>query len=142
MSDNKPSKRERVTKAKARATEKARAAKDKRVVRGVNKHAVSFIDFIRDRGIVGMAIGLAIGTVASGTIKTLVESFITPLVRFIVGSHDKLEANYWHIEFWGRRADLQWGAALSSLITLVATVLVVYVLVHAAGLDRIDKKKE
>ncbi|USN96509.1 MAG: MscL family protein [Candidatus Nomurabacteria bacterium] len=142
MSNNKPSKREMVSAAKRHAANKARAAKDKRVVRGVNRQAVSFVDFIRDRGIVGMAIGLAIGTVASGTIKTLVESFITPLVRFIVGSHGRLEASYWHIELWGRKADLLWGAALSSLITLVATIFVVYVLVHMAGLDRIDKKKD
>ena len=34
-----------------------------------------------------------------------------------------------------------WGAVLSSIITLLATALVIYWLVKVAKLDRIDKKK-
>lgn len=133
--------RNKVSEAKVRAAEKARAAKEKTVVVSVTKQASSFADFIRDRGIVGMAIGLAIGTVASGTIKTIVEGFVTPAVQFIVGTHRTLEVQVWHVELWGRTANFQWGAALSSLITLIATVYVIYLLVHMAGLDRLDKNK-
>lgn len=134
--------RKRVSAARAHAAEKARVAKEKKVVVSVTKQATSFAEFIRDKGIVGMAIGLAIGTVASGTIKTIVEGFVTPIVQFVVGTHKNLELQVWHVELWGRTADFQWGAALSSLITLVATVFVIYVLVHMAGLDRLDKKKD
>lgn len=132
----------KVRHAKTRAVEKAQVAKEKTVVVSMAKQATSFTDFIRDKGIVGMAIGLAIGTVASGTVKTIVEGFITPIVQFIVGTHKTLEQQVWHVELWGRVADFQWGAALSSLITLVATVFVIYVMVHMAGLDRLEKKKE
>lgn len=134
--------RKKMSAAKAHAAEKARMAKEKKVVVSVTKQATSFADFIRDKGIVGMAIGLAIGTVASGTIRTIVEGFVTPLVQFVVGTHKNLEVQMWHIELWGRTADFRWGATLSSLITLVATVYVIYVLVHMAGLDRLDKKKD
>ena len=133
--------RKKVSQAKAHAVEKAQKAKETTAVVSVAKQAVSFADFIRDRGIVGMAIGLAIGTVASGTIKTIVEGFVTPVVQLIVGTHRTLEVQVWHVNIWGRTADFQWGAALSSLITLIATVFVIYLLVHAAGLDRLDKKK-
>ena len=101
-------------------------------------HTVGFVDFVRTQGVIGLAVGLAIGAAAGATVKTLVESFITPLVRFIVGTNEKLEANVWHVELWGREADFQWGAALSSIITLLATILVIYWIVHIFKLDRLD----
>jgi large-conductance mechanosensitive channel len=35
-----------------------------------------------------------------------------------------------------------WGAILSSIITLLATALVIYWLIHIAKLDKLDKKKK
>jgi len=126
---------------KARKRARARAAAAKATARKLSRNETSaFIDFVRTRGIVGLAIGLAIGTVASGTIKTIVEGFITPIVQFIVGTHRTLEVQVWHVELWGRTADFQWGAALSSLITLVATIFVIYVLVRILQLDKLEKK--
>jgi large conductance mechanosensitive channel len=130
----------KVVAAKTKAAEKAKAAKDKKVVRSVNKQASGFLDFIRNQGVVGVAIGLAIGSIASGTVKTIVEGFVTPVVQFLVGTHKTLEVQTWHVELWGRVADFKWGAALSSVITLVATVFVIYLIVRFARLDRLKKQ--
>lgn len=131
----------RVAKARQKARERGAAARSK--AGNLSKtHAIGFVDFVRTQGVVGLAIGLAIGTAAGATVKVLVESFITPIVRLIVGTNQKLESNVWHVDLWGRQADFQWGAALSSLITLLATVLVVYWFVHIFKLDRLDKKKD
>ncbi len=130
----------KATAVKARAVEKASAVKEKRVVKPITKQANGFVDFIRNQGIVGLAIGLAIGSVAAGTVKTIVEGFVTPVVQFVVGTHKTLEVQVWHVELWGRTADFQWGAALSSLITLVATVFVIYLIVHFARLDKLNKQ--
>ena len=130
---------ERVRTARERARARAAAARA-RAHKLSRNEKTAFLDFIRTRGIVGLAIGLAIGTIASGTIKTIVEGFITPVVQFIVGTHRTLEVQVWHVELWGRTADFQWGAALSSLITLLATIFVIYVLVRIFQLDKIDKK--
>lgn len=100
-----------------------------------------FVDFIRAQGVIGLAVGLAIGTAAGDTVKKLVEGFINPVVQFIVGSGDRLSSAVWHVELFGRSADFAWGAALSSLITLVATALVIYWIVHVFKLDKLDKKK-
>lgn len=130
----------KATAVKTRAVEKAAAVKEKRVVRPIAKQANGFVDFIRNQGIVGVAIGLAIGSVAAGTVKTIVEGFVTPVVQFVVGTHKTLEVQVWHVELWGRTADFKWGAALSSLITLVATVFVTYLIVHFARLDKLNKQ--
>ena len=101
-----------------------------------------FLDFIRTQGVIGLAVGLAIGTAAGDTVRKIVEGFINPVVQFIVGSGDTLSTSVWHVELFGREADFAWGAAVSSAITLVATALVIYWLIHIFKLDKLDKKKQ
>ena len=101
-----------------------------------------FVDFIRTQGVVGLAVGLAIGTAAGDTVRKLVEGFINPIVQFIVGSQAGLQAAVWHVELWGRSADFAWGAFVSSAITLIATAAVIYWIINALKLDRLDKKKD
>ncbi len=108
----------------------------------VKGHVGGFVEFIRTQGVIGLAVGLAIGTAAGDTVRKLVEGFINPIVQFIVGSGDKLATATWHVELFGRTADFAWGAALSSAITLVATALVIYWLIHVFKLDKLDKKKQ
>jgi large conductance mechanosensitive channel len=121
---------------------KEKVAKVASVVTGDSKkHVTGFIDFIRTQGVIGLAIGLAIGVAASDTVKRIVEGFINPIVQFIVGSQDSLNSASWTFEAWGRSATFAWGAAVSSLITLLATALVIYWLVQVFRLDKLDKKK-
>ena len=129
-------------KAKAQAArERAAAARSK--AGGATKGQLGgFIEFIRTQGVVGLAVGLAIGTAAGDTVKKLVEGFINPIVQFIVGSQEGLQAATWHVSLWGRSADFAWGAFVSSAITLVATAFVIYLIIHFAKLDRLDKKKD
>lgn len=107
-----------------------------------NSHIGGFAEFIREQGVVGLAVGLAIGTAAGDTVKKLVQGFISPVVQFIVGSQKGLEAASAHIEIAGRSADFAWGAFVSSLITLIATAFVIYLIIHFLKLDRLDKKKD
>lgn len=115
------------------------------VVRGgatrIIRRGSGFMNFVREQGVIGLAVGLAIGTAAGDTVKKLVEAFINPIVQFIVGSNE-LNGAVAHVSLWGRTADFKWGAFVSSLITLIATALVVYFIIHGLRLDRLDKKKE
>jgi len=141
MAETTKKKTTRVETARAKAAAKARAAKAKAAA-VPTKHASGFVEFVRTQGVVGLAVGLAIGTAAGATVKTIVEGFITPIVQLLVGTHKNLEAAVWHVEVWGRPADFKWGAVVSSLITLIATAFVIYLIIHFAKLDRLDKKKE
>ena len=124
----------------APSTKKATKVR-KAVASRAKGHAGGFVDFVREQGVVGLAVGLAIGTAAGDTVRKIVEGFINPIVQFIVGSGDTLSSAVWHVELFGRQADFAWGAALSSAITLIATALVIYWLIHVFKLDRLDKKK-
>lgn len=106
----------------------------------LKKYGTGFIDFVREQGVIGLAIGLAIGAAAGDAVKRIVEGFINPVVQFIVGTNTLTDA-VWHVELWGRTADFKWGAAVSALITLVATAAVIYFFIKGLKLDRLDKKK-
>ena len=126
---------------KAAAVAKVAAARA-RATKVTGGHGAGFMNFIREQGVVGLAVGLAIGTAAGDTVKKLVEGFISPIVQFIVGSQKGLEAAVWHIDLWGRSADFKWGAFVSSFITLAATAFVIYLIIHFAKLDKLDRKKD
>jgi large conductance mechanosensitive channel len=111
----------------------------------VGRHGSGFMTFVREQGVVGLAVGLAIGTAAGASVKQIVEGLINPIVGFLIGGVelDKLSWVVVKANSQGRGGlELDWGAVLSSLITLLATALVIYWLIHVAKLDRLDKKKQ
>lgn len=100
-----------------------------------------FVNFVREQGVVGLAVGLAIGASAGAAVKALVDNFINPIVGFLVGGVD-LSGQVWKTGLINGGVELTfgWGAIISAIITLLATAFVVYFIVHAAKLDKIDKK--
>ncbi len=123
-----------------------RADEDRKIaaaakIKGVANHGSGFMNFIREQGVVGLAVGLAIGTAAGDTVKKLVEGFISPIVQLLIGSQKGLEAATWQLKIGDRVGDFAYGAFVSSLISLLATAFVVYLIIHLMKLDRLDKKK-
>lgn len=114
----------------------------KKLLDAASGRAADFMNFVREQGVVGLAVGLAIGTAAGASVKSIVEGFINPVITLIIGSQEGLMAAKWHVEIGNRAADFAWGAVLSSLITLIATALVIYWVVKVANLDRLDKQKD
>lgn len=110
-------------------------------LKGMASHGSGFMNFIREQGVVGLAVGLAIGTAAGASVKVIVEQFINPLVALMTQGVD-LSKLAWSVKVGEETVKFGWGAVLSSLITLIATAFVVYLVIHLAKLDRLDKKKE
>ena len=125
-----------------------RADEDKRIasaarLKGVASHGCGFMNFIREQGVVGLAVGLAIGTAAGASVKVIVDELISPIVALMTQGID-LNSLQWVVMNGGtdKEVAIGWGAILSSLITLTATAFVVYMVIHMAKLDRMDKKKD
>jgi large conductance mechanosensitive channel len=122
------------------------ADKDAENVSDAHKSRVrGFTDFIREQGVIGLAVGLAIGAAAGASVKAIVDGLINPVVGFIIGGINLTKLQWVvvapHADGKGGLI-FSWGAVVSSLITLIATALVIYIVIHTAKLDRIDKKKE
>ena len=126
------------TKKEKAAAAKARAAK---LTKG---HGGGFMTFVREQGVVGLAVGLAIGTAAGASVKVIVDEFISPLVALMTRGVD-LNSLKWVILAGDKNnaeVAIGYGAILSSIVTLLATAFVIYLIIHAAKLDRMDKKKD
>lgn len=122
------------------------ALTDSNKVAKLGKEQVSgFVNFVRQQGVVGLAVGLAIGTAAGAAVKEIVEGFINPIVGFLIGGIDLVKLE-WVIVAPSAAGKggliIGWGAILSAIITLFATALVIYIIVHGAKLDRLDQPKK
>ena len=106
----------------------------------MNKMAKGLMDFIREQGVVALAVGLAIGIQASALVSAIVEYFINPLVGVILQGTD-LSGIRSTVEAGGEAQVFGWGIILQAIITLIATAFVVYYLVDKLGLNKLDKKK-
>lgn len=106
-----------------------------------------FINFIREKGVVGLAIGLAIGTAATALVSQIVSAVITPTVSLLlslVGLESLKGLNF----VVKRAADgtplitYAVGDVIDALIKFLAIAAVIYFVVMGLKLDRLDKKKE
>jgi large conductance mechanosensitive channel protein len=139
---DKPAKKSRVASAKAKASvAKTRAASAASASR---RPASGFMDFVREQGVIGLAVGLAIGTAAGASVKVIVDQFISPLVALLTQGIDLLSLKWviQHKTASHGEVAIGWGAIVSSLITLLATAFVIYLIIHFAKLDKLDKKKD
>lgn len=131
----------RSNKDETKAQRAARLAKLKEA--RATKLTAGFVDFIREQGVVGLAVGLAMGAAAGAAVKAIVDGFVSPIIGFVLGG-STLPAKVWNtgLERGGKELVIAWGLAANSVVILVSTGLVIYVVVRGFKLDRLDKKKE
>ena len=95
-----------------------------------------FLDFIREQGVVGLAVGFILGGAVSKTVSSLVENIVNPIVGVILG---KVDLTAKAISMGG--ISLKYGAFISTLIDFVIVAGVVYFGVKMMKLDKLDKQK-
>jgi large conductance mechanosensitive channel len=96
-----------------------------------------FMEFIRDQGVVGLAVGFILGGAVSKLVTALVEDIINPILGIALGAAGGLET----ASFMLGSAELMWGHLIAVLIDFLIIALVVYYGVRALGLDKTGKKK-
>lgn len=102
------------------------------------------MQFVREQGVVGLAIGLVLGTAVKSIVDSLVNNVATPLLG-LFGGTGGIETRYVCL----RQASdgscsniLGWGAVVSSVISFLIIAAVIYFVVKGLKLDRLDKSKE
>lgn len=103
--------------------------------RGARTQVVSFVDFIRERGVIGLAIGIVIGTAVTKLVGTLVEDVINPLISIFLVD-DQLKGSSFRVG----NATIGWGNFVSALIDFIVIALTVYIIFRLLRLEKIDKK--
>lgn len=95
-----------------------------------------FINFIREQGVVGLAVGFILGGAVSKLVSSVVTDLINPLLGIVMGAVGNLNESYLKIG----SAKLMWGNFVSTFIDFAVIALVVYFGVKALKLDKLDKK--
>jgi large conductance mechanosensitive channel len=81
-----------------------------------------FIDFIKEQGVLGLAIGFLLGGSVTTLTKAFVEDIINPVLGIVLNNVDKLgEAS---VNVAG--SEILWGHFLTTLIDFLIIALVVY----------------
>jgi large conductance mechanosensitive channel len=135
---------ERAEKAEAKA--KRVEAKLDRIVEAnpgiLGKQVRGFVDFLREQSVVGLAIGLVLGTQAKVLVDQLVISFLDPLTGLLLPGEGTLKKKVFTFVWGDKNAEFGWGAFVSSLMTFVLVAAIVYYVFKGLRLDKLDKKKE
>lgn len=100
-------------------------------------HLEGFVEFIRSKGVVGLAIGIIIGVSVTGLVQSLVDDIVNPLVGLMLDA-DSLELATASIG----GATIGWGNFVARLFDLTIVAAVVYFGVRLVGLDKIDSQPE
>ena len=118
--------------AKAKAMELNKAAFEK-----FKGGSSGFMKFIREQNVVGLAVGLVLGTAASGLVNSLINNVIMPPLGFLLGSADGIRGLTIDMGTTpaGEHAVLAYGAFINDLINFLVLALVVYLVIKLLKLD-------
>jgi len=97
-----------------------------------------FINFVREQGVVGLAVGFILGGAISKVVASLVNDIINPLLGVILGATSNLSNSFFKIG----EIKVMWGSFVGSVIDFLIIAMVVYFGVKGLKLDSLDKKKE
>lgn len=106
-----------------------------------------FIDFIREQGVVGLAVGLVLGIAAKSVVDSLVSNIFNPIIGLFFGGGD-FSAKYICLKSETQNgittctSKLGYGSFFNSIISFVIVAAAVYFLIKALKLDKLEKKKE
>ncbi len=96
-----------------------------------------FLNFIREQGVVGLAVGFILGSSISKLVASLVNDIINPIVSIFLGFTGELK----EASLVVGPIKIMWGSFINSLIDFLIIAFVVYFGVKGLKLDKLDKKK-
>lgn len=97
-----------------------------------------FITFIREQGVMGLAVGFILGGAISKMVTSLVNDLVNPIVGIFLGRAGELKKIFLQVG----PAKIMWGSFLNSFIDFAIIAMVVYFGIKGLGLDKLDKKKD
>jgi large conductance mechanosensitive channel len=111
------------------------------------KFLQGFVDFIREQGVVGLAIGLILGFASKTLVDSMVSNIFNPIVGLLTGgiSLEHKTACIRHAYSANGEyvctTSLHYGQFLSDFISFVIVVALVYFVFMTLKLEKLDKKK-
>jgi len=96
-----------------------------------------FINFIREQGVMGLAIGFILGGAVSKVVASFVADIINPILGIALGTIGALDTAVFKIG----PVEILWGSFAATLIDFVIIALVIFYGFKFLKLEKLDKKK-
>lgn len=107
----------------------------------VKNQVGGFVNFLREHTVVGLAVGFIIGQQAQTVVKSLVDSFITPLLSILIGQDLLKKSIAVHNSQGIVVTRFTWGSFVYGFINFLFVLLAIYLIVRLLKLDKLDKPK-
>ena len=107
----------------------------------LNKQVNGFVDFLREQSVVGLAIGLVLGTQIKQVVDQFIQSFVDPLIGLFLPGQGTLAEHTFNVHFGHKTGTFGWGAFAATLISFIFVAAVVYYVFKGLKLDKLTKKK-
>lgn len=110
----------------------------------VGKNVHGFMHFVREQGVVGLAVGLTLGTAVTVLVKSIVDDVINPFIGALMPGTGQLSEKYTCLTYNSGECvnRLGWGRVASNFISFVTIAAVVYFVVKGLKFDKLDIKKD
>lgn len=96
-----------------------------------------FLEFVREQGVVGLAVGFILGGSVSKVVTSLVADIINPIVGVALGAAGDLAS----LSLTIGPIELKYGSFIAAVVDFLIIAAVVYFGVKGLKLDKLDKKK-
>ena len=97
-----------------------------------------FLNFIKEKGVVGLAIGFILGGSVSRFVSSFINDILNPIIGLILGKMGSLTSYVMEIG----TVKIFWGNFISSLIDFLVIIFVVYFGFKFLRLDKFDNNKK
>ncbi len=97
-----------------------------------------FIAFVREKGVLGLSVGIIVGGAVTNLVTSIVNNLINPLVGVITGAAGNLSTLSYTLPL--TQITFKYGALISSFIDFISILAVVYFVFVRSPINKIDKK--
>lgn len=125
-----------------KGVEAAKEQLDKIPAPKIKGHFSGFTNFVREQGVVGLAIGFVLGVQVKSLVDQLVSSFINPMLGLLLPGQGNLAQKHFALTLNDKTQGFAWGAFVFQLITFTLVAAIIYFVFKGLKLDRLDKKQD
>lgn len=97
-----------------------------------------FVQFVKEQGVVGLAVAVILGAAAKDVVDSLVNDVINPVIGLLFDA-ESLSSESFTIGSGADAAVIGWGNLVSTLISFAVVAAVVYFVLNKA-IAKFDKK--
>lgn len=96
-----------------------------------------FVNFIKEQGVIGLAMGFIMGGAISKLVDSFVEDIISPILALPIGDMSNLSGSYLQID----TAKIMWGNFITVSIDFLVLSVAIYLIFVILKLNTLDKAK-